>query len=111
MVREHDIISVKAIFSDLHTASMNLIEKSKEQGVDIKELRKEYNDSFQKCMEKLNDLVVKPCPFCQNQDISLVENEGAFDIRCSTPDCFLEQGGGWALDSEQEILELWNKRS
>lgn len=33
-----------------------------------------------------------------------------YDVCCNTPNCYLEFGADWSIQTVEELLEMWNRR-
>lgn len=65
---------------------------------------------------------LKPCPFCNNNNISVVVDNAAyslglidktdvhFNVICSTISCGCGASSGWC-DTREEAINTWNRRA
>lgn len=57
----------------------------------------------------MNEL--KPCPFCGSRaEINHKEKLDAWIVECTNQRCFASYMIGWWYDTEQEAVEMWNRR-
>jgi Lar family restriction alleviation protein len=58
---------------------------------------------------------LKPCPFCGSK-ARIFKRESSYDLsvgfdaRCKNNRCYLADGADFWFDTEEELIESWNRR-
>lgn len=61
------------------------------------------------------ELKLLPCPFCGSKAEyfrreSMDGGTYWFDVKCTLPGCYLEQGADWQWDDQYIAATIWNNR-
>lgn len=53
---------------------------------------------------------LKPCPFCGGEALTTYNTKFGFQVFCSNEKCFMNTIIMTSFDTEEQVIEAWNRR-